>query len=399
MPSKDKILMTCAIIGLGMICALVIIASLAIVGYLTGNNFGGQGGRLAGCTASQLSQSMLDQIEKNKAVYQGAAERAGVPWDFLAAIHYRETTLSTTSDNPFQIQNNKNTGFSVESAAEAANKAKALVSSTYGRNLTGSADEETLKLAFLSYNRGAMYKDHGCAWNQSPYVMNQFDDAHKDMKWPDNECEPASTRGKTDDKLGAFTVLSILRGCAIASSAIGECRWSNIKNDPSRTNIVSVTVPVWHLSGGQKVSAKASFQINQKCATVITSIFQTIYNHPDKPPINTVGCYEPRDMANSRHNWGVACDINSNENWCKDCYAKKGSCGTGHNVGSYWKPGNILPDRNQVGWVAGQDEKSIPMESFIANAFKAAGWGRGLYNVKQGSCYNDFMHFSIDDGH
>lgn len=41
LPSKDKMIMTCAIIGLGIICGLVIVVTLAIVGYLTGNNYGG----------------------------------------------------------------------------------------------------------------------------------------------------------------------------------------------------------------------------------------------------------------------------------------------------------------------------------------------------------------------
>lgn len=400
LPSKDKLLMTCAIIVLGILGLFMIIAAFALIGYLTGNQFGGGGGPLSGCTSSQLSQSMLDQIQANKSVYQAAADRADVPWDFLVAIHYRETSLSTTDSNPFQIQNNKNTGFSVDSATEAGNKAKALVSGTYGKDLTKSADEETLKLAFLSYNRGAMYKEHGCTWDQSPYVMNNFDASHKDMKWPDNECEPPATRGKTDGKLGGFTVLSILRGCAAGGTTGGEgaCTWSNIQNDPKGANIGSVEVPIWKYEGpSQKTPSKMTLRVNNKCATSIKAIFTDIYNSADKPPIDpaNTSCYQQRD-SDSRHNWGVACDISFKQNWCWNCYAKKTSsdiCTVGSPIGDYWKPGNIEPDRTYKGWSAGLDNRSAPINGTIANAFKNHGWGRGIYK-----CFNDFMHFSVD-GH
>lgn len=401
LPKTNKLLMTCGIIVLAVMSLLVIVAALALVSYLTGNSFGGGGGPLSGCTSSQLSQSMLDQIAKNKPIYEAAADKADVPWDFLAAIHYRETTLSTTDSNPFQIQGNKNTGFTVDSATEAANKAKGLASGSYGRNLTKNADEETLKLALLSYNRGALYKQHGCTWNQSPYVMNNFDAAHKDMKWPDSECEPPSTRGKTDGKLGGFTVLSILRGCAAVggtSGGEGACTWESIKNDPKGGNIGSVQVPIWKYTGpDQKAASQMALRVNNRCTATIKTIFTEIYNSPDKPVIDTstTSCYEAR-QSDSRHGWGAACDISFKQNWCWNCYAERtsgGSCTGGSPIGEYWKPGNIEPDKTYKGWSAGLDNRSAPINGSIANAFKNHGWGRGIYH-----CFNDFMHFSVD-GH
>jgi hypothetical protein len=77
-----------------------------------------------------------------------------------------------------------------------------------------SENAKIIKHAFLAYNRGSMYKNHGCTVDESPYVMNQFDDAHRDMHWPKSECEPKITREKEgpDIPLGAYTVYLILKG-------------------------------------------------------------------------------------------------------------------------------------------------------------------------------------------
>ncbi len=87
-----------------------------------------------------------------------------------------------------------------------------------------SKNAKIIKHAFLAYNRGSMYKNHGCTVDQSPYVMNQFDASYQDMHWPDSECEPQSTRGKLNKPNGAYTVYLILKGriCTDSNVPSGE---------------------------------------------------------------------------------------------------------------------------------------------------------------------------------
>jgi len=212
---KGSVLILGAIIILAFIALFAIVAGVGLMAELTGPGSGGTGtAGILSCTTGQISTNDKNQIERNLSVYQQAADKTNVPWEFLVAIHYRETSLRTNDSNPFQITNNKVSGFSVDSATEAAEKAKSLVKSVYNKTLTKNSDAETIKLSLLAYNRGAMYKQGGCSWNESPYVMNQFDAAHKDMRWPNNSCEPPSVRDLGDSKLGGFTFYTILKGCS-----------------------------------------------------------------------------------------------------------------------------------------------------------------------------------------
>lgn len=166
----------------------------------------------------------------------------------------------------------------------------------------------------------------------------------------------------------------------------GVCTWDVISKDPPGANIVTVVVPVWKPSGGL---GTLHLRVHRNCAEAIHVLFQQIYDSADKPIIQSsdTGCYSSRARSASRHNWGVACDINWDENFCHNCYGGSG------NVGKFWKPGNISPDNTYNGWSPGFSPLSIPINSTVANAFFGQRWGRGLYHS-----FNDFMHFSVD-GH
>ncbi len=223
---------------LGVISIFIIIVGLALMTGLTGNNSGGGTiGSLSGCSNNQLSINQKSKIENNKPVYQVAAEKSGIPWQFLASLHLRETNLADTpsnnpGDGPFQIQGAKYKTFGVDSATEAGEKAKSLVKSFYNKDLSKTSNEDTIKLAFLAYNRGGMYVEGGCSWNQSPYVMNQFDAQHTNMVWPNNTCEPESVRGKTNTQLGTFTVYSALVGCSISGKTALPINPSHLSSYP-----------------------------------------------------------------------------------------------------------------------------------------------------------------------
>jgi len=419
-------------------CLLLAVFNLALLllafasfGYFTGANFGvgwltDEGGS-SNCAATALDKNILNKINANKSIYQTAATRSGIPWEFLAGLHYRETNFGNTAangDGPFQVQGAKNQTFGIEAAVEAAEKAKGLVKGSYGKTLDMNSDNETIKLAFLAYNRGVMYKRAGCTADQSPYVMNQFDAAHKNMRWPDNACEvvPPATivKGKVENgRMGAFTIYAILKGNIAGSVACGQspknntpvtgsgqCTWSVIKNDPpaQASTMGIANIKYWQYTGPNTppVSKSRALVVNRHCTQTVENIFKQIYNSPDKPQISSIGCYEgPRKDKNgnikqdTRHNWGAACDISYVQNYCWNCYSKKlnGVCTKGSAIGDFWKPGNIMPDKNYRGWSVGFDIRSIPINSTIANAFFSAGWGRGNY-----TCFEDYMHFSVD-GH
>lgn len=75
----------------------------------------------------------------------------------------------------------------------------------------------------------------------------------------------------------------------------------------------------------------------------------------------------------SQHSYGLAVDINVNENYCVYSNGKV-------DAGSFWKPGT--------------NEYSIPKNGALYNAFKSIGWGWGgdWKNKK------DYMHFSYTGG-
>src|SRR3954470_17800720 len=50
-----------------------------------------------------LPSDILSAINKNKSVYEQASQATKVPWELLAGVHYRETGLSTSGSNLFQI--------------------------------------------------------------------------------------------------------------------------------------------------------------------------------------------------------------------------------------------------------------------------------------------------------
>lgn len=132
--------------------------------------------------------------------------------------------------------------------------------------------------------------------------------------------------------------------------------------------MVSVTVPVWRLSNGNKVSSTASFYVHHAIADKVKLVFEEIYNGPEKFPIKDVGGYAWRG-GRSEHNGGTAIDINANENYC--------IYNNGTVIGNYWKPY--------------EDPYSIKPYGDVVNAFERHGftWGGDAWRNPK-----DYMHFS-----
>ena len=145
----------------------------------------------------------------------------------------------------------------------------------------------------------------------------------------------------------------------------------------AKANMTTVTVPVWKLSNGKKVSSSMSFSIHAAIAADVKAIFTEIYNDPEQFPMHDLGGYSWRgDTATGEHNCGTAIDINANENYqIRDGKAL---------VGSLWQPG-VNP-------------YSITPGGSVVRIFAEHGWSWGgdawAYDSDASTGYHDYMNFS-----
>ncbi len=154
-----------------------------------------------------LSQKELDRIEKNYPVYKEAEIKTGINWKILAAVHYRESSLGKNAlakGNEYQFDGgykSRTTGKFYEDTLTAGKILQEKVKEAKLPSLVG--DEfagDKVQRALLGYN-GLIYKTP----ENSPYVMNQFDEAHQDMKI--YRGAHANPRWGVEHRLGAYTVI------------------------------------------------------------------------------------------------------------------------------------------------------------------------------------------------
>lgn len=165
-------------------------------------------------TTATVPEATLQRIKDNKAVYQAAATTTGLSWQMLAALHFREGSndpdhSGPSGEAPGTVSPDTGTirCYTFQECEEVQARALiSLASGVYGVSLTADSSSDDIKKAFLAYNRGNMYKNGGCAVETSPYVMNNFSESFYHMIFPNSTCEPASTRGRTDTRNGAYTL-------------------------------------------------------------------------------------------------------------------------------------------------------------------------------------------------
>ena len=132
--------------------------------------------------------------------------------------------------------------------------------------------------------------------------------------------------------------------------------------------MVKITVPIWKLSNGKKISSTATLTVHKEIAEPTKKVFNEIYKGKEKFPFKDIGAYNWRG-GRTEHNSGTAIDINSNENYC--IYSN------GVQVGSHWSPG--------------KDPYSINPYGDVVHAFEKNGF---TWGGDQWSSPNDYMHFS-----
>lgn len=174
--------------------------------------------------SADLDPALLGAINALKADYESAGAATDVSWALLAGVDYREDgndpgasalsgePLGTTNPDGGGVMNTK-----AESLIAAGNHIKAMASSVYGVALTATSGGDDVKKALLAYNRGFIYQRVDAPVESSPYVMNNYDDAHQNMVFPPVPGEPLA--GMTDTRPGGFTIFTRLGGSAAGGAS------------------------------------------------------------------------------------------------------------------------------------------------------------------------------------
>jgi len=220
------------------------------------------------CPSGTLSgfakgSSWIVLVNQNMAVYKSVESKSGVPWEVIAAIHYREGSMSPNRSlcEGEKIGNactcldpNQVVGKTLEeSAMWTANHLQGKAQALAGKKITGW-DEETIKRALFGYNGATeRYKEQAVrlgfprnpGYDGSPYVMANFDQRHDAKlyrKCKNNGCSNYSY-GESQD--GAFTVASLIKNGEYDSSgkllSVGGCNAvaSGSSNSQCASNVES----------------------------------------------------------------------------------------------------------------------------------------------------------------
>lgn len=178
-------------------------------------------------TTTKLDDQAKSKIEALKSVYQEAAAQTKIPWEVFAAIDYREDNndpnKSMLGGEPLgtrAVDSGNTPTTKLESVLMGAGILKGLAKGVYDVDVTQSMDFDKLQKAFIVYNRGYSYQKAGVSPDKSPYVMNQYDAAHKDMTFPSLTGETLAGRTETG-RLGALTVYANLTNGSLGGSCGG----------------------------------------------------------------------------------------------------------------------------------------------------------------------------------
>lgn len=208
--------------------------------------------------ADPLPAWLSDGVNRNKSAYINASNSTGVPWEMLAAIHYRETNFSRS--NPangqgiFQFVNGEGGPYPAGSVSDSEfqrqlNFMASKIQNDYvyrgslqytHRPLTQNETEIfRIKDTLFSYNgRSSQYANQASQYGfspstqpyeGSPYVMNRFDCKRFSMGIITKDYGGIDGN---DTRFGAFTLFARLKGDSYWQSLVTE----NLPGCPAATN-------------------------------------------------------------------------------------------------------------------------------------------------------------------
>lgn len=218
-------------VGGGFLLVAITIVSIMSVVFVSGAaacSTTALGGTLPQATVEYLDgRNIEERAKENQERYLYAQKQTGVPWQVMAALHYREAGMNPNSS----ISNGAPLGSGVnvdgvhvvsdanQDATNMANHFKRLALGVYNIDVVSHLDEMTVDdwgQAFLAYNRGYLYRNQGVSYTQSPYVMNGLDENHMNMQWTNAD----TVSGVDGNKAGALAVLEYLEGVTALGSPL-----------------------------------------------------------------------------------------------------------------------------------------------------------------------------------
>ena len=190
-----------------------------------------------------LSTFVVDGVNSNKSFYVEASNATNVPWEMLAAIHYRETNFShynpSNGQGIFQFVNGEGGPYPTGPVSDAEFKrqltfmASKIQSDYVYRNginpgavsirklVKDETDTSLVKNTLFSYNgRATVYRNQAANYGYdpgtqpfegSPYVMNRFDCGRARMGIITRDYGGLDGQ---DTRYGAFTIYARLKGDA-----------------------------------------------------------------------------------------------------------------------------------------------------------------------------------------
>lgn len=233
---KRKIAIGAALAGVGLALAPLMLIFFLLMVALWHDSGSAEASPLANnCSPNTFTTfnnpAIIDRVNNNIGVYKLAAASAHIPWEMLAAVHYKETSNDATAINPYQFDPAPPEVDFATASVNAANFLQAKAQSgPIGRALRDSMnpndaqDEQSIKDAFWGYNGRAPYQKGiaaGLGFNPDPpanqgyegsfYVMNNWDERREGMLVVgtiDGVPLPPDTRHVPD---GAWKVFILLR--------------------------------------------------------------------------------------------------------------------------------------------------------------------------------------------
>lgn len=214
--------------------------------------------------STQLSSDIVNAINKLKPDYEKAATATGVPWQLLAAVHYEEANNNPDEDlqagNPIGGSGSQYASYpygiptSLEQSAEFAGKQLANLATSTGVvkkpiNIP-NPDPEAIKDTLFSYNgRADAYAQQAAKlgfdpvkqpYEGSPYVMNNYDDKHRNMLIITQDFGQPDT---VDTRFGAFAVYAFLGG---STAGGGNCSSSGAVAGSAVQTAINYAWPDYH---------------------------------------------------------------------------------------------------------------------------------------------------------
>jgi hypothetical protein len=266
-----------------------------------------------------LDQGQLASIAQYKSIYEQAADQANIPWEMLAAVHYREDSLKLVNppndEGVYQIVNATsihpdqpnlyapgpiNSQQFLQETIDSANFIQSKVSSndTGDQTLTTSTtDTNTIKDTFFGYNGRAPAYIKQAAQNGfdpntqgfegSSYVMNKAD-AKRDAAalppnettwgWlPDGKTMTYPSMGSVDEQYGAFVVYADLAMINPGQS----CDGSTGATGPLEQQVVTIATEeytAWQ-SGTQDPKKYTNGKSENWCAAFVSWVYNKA-NYP-----------------------------------------------------------------------------------------------------------------------